>query len=156
MSELSDSCDGSHKYLNTESFPDIVLTLYDFKNDTEYNELIKTELDLIPLSYREEGQNIFVNKKTLTYNQLMKIIDDIEGFKNKTLTKCSKAKLEPILRAKNALENDFIDQVISRETSNKCQELYESTEKEILKITEKKIKFVLGSENYERYLKEMV
>ena len=25
MSELSDSCDGSHKYLNTESFPDIVL-----------------------------------------------------------------------------------------------------------------------------------
>ena len=43
----------------------------------------------------------------------MKIIDDIEGFKNKTLTKCSKAKLEPILRAKNALENDFIDQVIS-------------------------------------------
>ena len=82
--------------------------------------------------------------------------DDIEGFKNKTLTKCSKAKLEPILRAKNALENDFIDQVISRETSNKCQELYESTEKEILKITEKKIKFVLGSENYERYLKEKI
>lgn len=124
--------------------------------NTEYNELIKTELDLIPLSYKEEGQNIFVNKKTLTYNQLMKIIDDIEGFKNKTLTKCSKAKLEPILRAKNALENDFIDQVISRETSNKCQELYESTEKEILKITEKKIKFVLGSENYKRYLKEKV
>ena len=43
----------------------------------------------------------------------MKIIDDVEGFKNKTLTKCSKAKLEPILRAKNALENDFIDQMIS-------------------------------------------
>ena len=124
--------------------------------NTEYNELIKTELDLIPLSYREEGQNIFVNKKTLTFNQLMRIIDDIEGFKNKTLTRCSKAKLEPILRAKNAVENDFIDQVISRETSNKCQELYESTEKEIQRITEKKIKFVLGSENYDKYLKEKV
>ena len=124
--------------------------------NTEYNGIIKTELDLIPLTYKEEGQNIYVNKKKLTFNQLMTIVDNIEGFKNKTLTKCSKAKLEPILRAKNALENDFIDQVISRETSNKCQELYESTEKEIVKITENKIKFILGSENYEKYLKEKI
>ena len=124
--------------------------------NTEYNGIIKTELDLIPLTYKEEGQNIYVNKKKLTFNQLMTIVDNIEGFKNKTLTKCSKAKLEPILRAKNALENDFIDQIISRETSNKCQELYESSEKEIIKITEKKIKFLLGLKNYERYLKEKV
>ena len=124
--------------------------------NTEYNGIIKTELDLIPLTYKETGQNIYVNKKKLTFNQLMTIVDNIEGFKNKTLTKCSKAKLEPILRAKNALENDFIDQIISRETSNKCQELYEFSEKEIIKITEKKIKFLLGSENYKRYLKEKV
>jgi hypothetical protein len=124
--------------------------------NTEYNGIIKTELDLIPLTYKEEGQNIYVNKKKLTFNQLMTIVDNIEGFKNKTLTKCSKAKLEPILRAKNALENEFIDQIISRETSNKCQELYEFSEKEIIKITEKKIKFLLGSENYKRYLKEKV
>tara|TARA_B100000073_G_scaffold220066_1_gene183155 strand:- start:1059 stop:1652 length:594 start_codon:yes stop_codon:yes gene_type:complete len=124
--------------------------------NTEYNGIIKTELDLIPLTYKEEGQNIYVNKKKLTFNQLMTIVDNIEGFKNKTLTKCSKAKLEPILRAKNALENDFIDQIISRETSNKCQELYEFSEKEIIKITEKKIKFLLGPENYKRYLKEKV
>ena len=124
--------------------------------NTEYNEIIKTELDLIPLTYKEEGQNIYVNKKKLTFNQLMTIVDNIEGFKNKTLTKCSKAKLEPILRAKNALENEFIDQIISRETSNKCQELYEFSEKEIIKITEKKIKFLLGSENYKRYLEEKV
>ena len=124
--------------------------------NTEYNGIIKTELDLIPLTYKEEGQNIYVNKKKLTFNQLMTIVDNIEGFKNKTLTKCSKAKLEPILRAKNALENDFIDQIISRETSNKCQELYEFSEKEIIKITEKKINFLLGSENYKRYLKEKV
>lgn len=124
--------------------------------NTEYNGIIKTELDLIPLTYKETGQNIYVNKKKLTFNQLMTIVDNIEGFKNKTLTKCSKAKLEPILRAKNALENDFIDQIISRETSNKCQELYEFSEKEIIKITEKKIKFLLGSENYKRYLKEKI
>ena len=124
--------------------------------NTEYNGIIKTELDLIPLTYKEEGQNIYVNKKKLTFNQLMTIVDNIEGFKNKTLTKCSKAKLEPILRAKNALENEFIDQIISRETSNKCQELYEFSEKEIIKITEKKIKFLLGSENYKRYLEEKV
>ena len=124
--------------------------------NTEYNGIIKTELDLIPLTYKEEGQNIYVNKKKLTFNQLMTIVDNIEGFKNKTLTKCSKAKLEPILRAKNALENDFIDQIISRETSNKCQELYEFSEKEIIKINEKKINFLLGSENYKRYLKEKV
>ena len=124
--------------------------------NTEYNGIIKTELDLIPLTYKEEGQNIYVNKKKLTFNQLMTIVDNIEGFKNKTLTKCSKAKLEPILRAKNALENDFIDQIISRETSNKCQELYEFSEKEIIKITEKKTNFLLGSENYKRYLKEKV
>ena len=124
--------------------------------NTEYNGIIKTELDLIPLTYKEEGQNIYVNKKKPTFNQLMTIVDNIEGFKNKTLTKCSKAKLEPILRAKNALENDFIDQIISRETSNKCQELYEFSEKEIIKITEKKIKFLLGSENHKRYLKEKV
>ncbi len=124
--------------------------------NTEYNAIIKTELDLIPLTYKEKGQNIYVNKKKLTFNQLMTIVDNIEGFKNKTLTKCSKAKLEPILRAKNALENDFIDQIISRETSNKCQEFYEFSEKEIIKITEKKIKFLLGSENYKRYLKEKI
>ena len=124
--------------------------------NSEYNGIIKTELDLIPLSYKEDGQNIFVNKKKLTFNQLMTIVDSIEGFKNKTLTKCSKAKLEPILRAKNALENDFIDQVISRETTNKCQEFYEFTEKEISKITKKKIKLILGLENFERYLKEKI
>ena len=96
------------------------------------------------------------HKKKLTFNQLMTIVDEIEKSKNKILTKCSKAKLEPILRAKNALENDFIHQIISRETSNKWQELYESSEKEIIKITEKKIKFLLGLKNYERYLKEKV
>ena len=51
--------------------------------NSEYNGIIKTELDNIPLTYKEEGQNIFVNKKKLTYNQLMTIVDSIEGFKNK-------------------------------------------------------------------------
>lgn len=43
--------DNSHQYLNTESFPDIVLTLYDFENDMEYNRLIRN-LDSL-LEYKE-------------------------------------------------------------------------------------------------------
>ena len=54
----------------------------------------------------------------------MAVVDEIEKHQNKTLTRCSKAKLEPILRARNAVENDFIDQVISRQTSNRCQEVF--------------------------------
>ena len=37
----------------------------------------------------------------------MAIVDEIEKMKNKTLTKCSKAKSEPIIRARTALENQF-------------------------------------------------
>ena len=89
--------------------------------NTEYNELISNELDTLNLSNETKGQLIFVKKKKLTFNQLMTIVDEIEKSKNKILTKCSKAKLEPILRAKNALENEFIEQHVSRETSDRCQ-----------------------------------
>ena len=37
----------------------------------------------------------------------MSIVDDIEKIKNKTLTKCSKAKSEPVIRARTALENEY-------------------------------------------------
>ena len=73
----------------------------------------------------------------------MSIVEDIEKFRNKMLTKCSKAKLEPILRARNAVENEFIDQIVSRETSNKCQQFYEITENIIFKLTQKKNTIVI-------------
>ena len=81
----------------------------------------------------------------------MAIVDDIEKHQNKTLTKCSKAKLEPILRARNAVENDFIDQIISRQTSNKCQEFFEEAEKKIENLTQMKIKNLLGPNYYKKY-----
>ena len=40
-----------------------------------------------------------------------------------------KAKLDPILRAKNALENDFIDQVVSKQISRNCQKIFEQKKK---------------------------
>ena len=76
----------------------------------------------------------------------MAVVDEIEKHQNKTLTRCSKAKLEPILRARNAVENDFIDQVISRQTSNRCQEFFEKAEKKIESLTQIKIKKILGDE----------
>ena len=42
----------------------------------------------------------------------MSIVDDIEKIRNKTLTKCSKAKSEPVIRARTALENEFIEPAI--------------------------------------------
>ena len=46
----------------------------------------------------------------------MSIVDEIEKIKNRTLTKCSKAKSEPVIRARTALENEFIEPAVSRET----------------------------------------
>ena len=119
--------------------------------NTEYNNLITEELKALKLSYKIQGQLIFVQKKELTFNQLMAIVDDIEKHQNKTLTKCSKAKLEPILRARNAVENDFIDQIISRQTSNKCQEFFEEAEKKIENLTQMKIQNLLGPNYYKKY-----
>ena len=84
----------------------------------------------------------------------MSIVDELEKSKNKFLSKCTKAKLEPILRAKNAIENDFIDQVKSREISLNCQRIFDEKEKEIKKITSTKIRQILGKDYYEKYLNE--
>ena len=46
--------------------------------------------------------------------------------KNKTLSKCSKAKMDPVIRSKHAVENEFIDlaiaeklQIIAKKCSRK-------------------------------------
>ena len=78
--------------------------------------MLNEELQTLELNTKKEGQFIKVFKKELTYNQLMSIVDDIEKIRNKTLTKCSKAKSEPVIRARTALENEFIEPAISRET----------------------------------------
>ena len=133
---------------------DNFFTIIVFNED--YYEIINEELKNLELDTRKEGQFIKVFKKELTYNQLMSIVDDIEKIKNKTLTKCSKAKSEPVIRARTALENEFIEPAISRETFNQCEILQKKATDLIDLITQKRIKEILGKINFEKYINEKI
>ena len=122
----------------------------------DYFSLLNEELEKLDLKVTKDGQFIKIDKKKLSYNQVMTLVDDIEKIKNKTLTKCTKAKSEPVIRARTALENDFIDPIVSRETSNKCEKLLESTGLKIEEITKKKIKDILGPEYFKKYQNESI
>ena len=122
----------------------------------DYYELLNEELQNLELDTKKEGQFIKVFKKELTYNQLMSIVDDIEKIRNKTLTKCSKAKSEPVIRARTALENEFIEPAISRETFNQCEILQKKATDLIDLITQKKIKEILGKIYFEKYINEKI
>lgn len=124
--------------------------------NSDYMELIISELETLNLKIKVQGQFLIVKKPDLTFNQLMSIVDELEKSQNKFISKCTKAKLEPILRAKNAVENNFIDQVISRQVSHNCQKIFEIKEEEIKKITSKKIKQILGKEFFDKYTNEKV
>ena len=133
---------------------DNFFTIIVFNED--YYELLNEELQNLELDTKKEGQFIKVFKKELTYNQLMSIVDDIEKIRNKTLTKCSKAKSEPVIRARTALENEFIEPAISRETFNQCEILQKKATDLIDLITQKRIKEILGKINFEKYINEKI
>ena len=133
---------------------DNFFTIIVFNED--YYELLNEELQTLGLNTKKEGQFIKVFKKELTYNQLMSIVDDMEKIRNKTLTKCSKAKSEPVIRARTALENEFIEPAISRETFNQCEILQKKATDLIDLITQKKIKEILGKVYYEKYIDEKI
>ena len=133
---------------------DNFFTIIVFNED--YYEMLNEELQTLELNTKKEGQFIKVFKKELTYNQLMSIVDDIEKIRNKTLTKCSKAKSEPVIRARTALENEFIEPAISRETFNQCEILQKKATDLIDLITQKKIKEILGKVYYEKYIDEKI
>ena len=133
---------------------DNFFTIIVFNED--YYELLNEELKNLELDTKKEGQFIKVFKKELTYNQLMSIVDDIEKIRNKTLTKCSKAKSEPVIRARTALENEFIEPAISRETFNQCEILQKKATDLIDLITQKRIKEILGKVNFEKYINEKI
>ncbi len=120
----------------------------------DYITLITDELTLLSYSYETKGQMINVLKKELKYNEIITIVEDLDKLENKILTQCSKARLEPILRAKNALENDFIEQNISRETTQKCQIYFSNAEKKIYEISLKKKKEILGIKYFQKYKTE--
>ena len=133
---------------------DNFFTIIVFNED--YYEMLNEELQTLGLNTKKEGQFIKVFKKELTYNQLMSIVDDIEKIRNKTLTKCSKAKSEPVIRARTPLENEFIEPAISRETFNQCEILQKKATDLIDLITQKKIKEILGKVYYEKYIDEKI
>ena len=136
------------------NFKDDFFTIIVFNED--YFDLVNEELQNLELNTKREGQFIKVFKKELSYNQLMSIVDEIEKVKNKTLTKCSKAKSEPIVRARTALENQFIEPAVSRETFNKCEVLQKKASNLIDLITQKRIKEILGDAHFEKYIKEKI
>ena len=74
----------------------------------------------------------------------MSIVDEIEKIKNRTFTKCSKAKSEPVIRARTALENEFIEPAVSRETFDQCEILQKKAIDVIDLLTQKKLKKFWG------------
>ena len=122
----------------------------------EYISPITDELDSMNLVYKINGQFIEVVQPEFSYNDLMTLVDEIDSKKNKILSKCSKAKMDPVIRSKHAVENEFIDQAIARKTSHKCQEIFEENEKKITNMTSEKIKSILGHEYFKKFLKEEI
>ena len=133
---------------------DNFFTIIVFNED--YFEILNEELIKLELNTKRDGQFIKVFKKELTYNQLMSIVDDIEKIKNRTLTRCSKAKSEPVIRARTALENQFIEPAISRETFNQCEILQKKAIDLIDLVTQKRIKEILGETYFEKYINEKI
>ena len=138
---------------------DIKLTNKIFKllvYNIEYIDLVSQELDNIELKYTRNGQFLIIGEVYYSYNQIMDVVDEISKFSTTTITKCSKAKLEPILRAKNGHENQFIEAITVRETSKKSQNIYEKYNRIIYEKTLEKIKKILGEKNYKRFEKENI
>ena len=133
---------------------DDFFTIIVFNED--YFEILNEELIKLELNTKRDGQFIKVFKKELTYNQLMSIVDDIEKIKNRTLTRCSKAKSEPVIRARTALENQFIEPAVSRETFNQCEILQKKAIDLIDLVTQKRIKEILGENYFEKYISEKI
>lgn len=120
----------------------------------EYIKPIEKELESLELRFLKNGQFLDVIQPDFSYNQLMSLVDDIESKKNKIISKCTKAKMDPVIRSKHAVENEFIDHAIARKTSNNCQKMFEKYESVIFEMTLNKIKSILGHENFERFEKE--
>ena len=120
----------------------------------DYLSAIEDEVKQLKLNFEISGQFIEVFQPDFSYNDLMTLGDEIETKKNKTLSKCSKAKMDPVIRSKNAVENVFIDLAIARKTSNNCQKMFEENEEIIRKLTLEKIKSILGHEYFKKFEKE--
>ena len=84
----------------------------------------------------------------------MELVEELEKYRNTVITKCSKAKLEPILRSRHGVENQFIESSTAQKTSKNCDVIYKKYEKMVNQITEKKIGEILGKDFFQKYKKE--
>ncbi len=143
---ISEVCNISKEVANKK----IKILIY----NEDYTVPIKEELENLNLEFKTNGQFIEVNQPEFSYNDLMTLVDEIESKKNKILSKCSKAKMDPVIRSKHAVENEFIDLAVARKTSSKCQEIFDKNEAKIKEITMNKIKSILGHEYFKKFQKE--
>ncbi len=120
----------------------------------DYFKPVEEELKKLDLEFLKNGQFLEISQPIFTYNQLMSLVDDIETKKNKIISKCTKAKMDPVIRSKHAVENEFIDLAIARKTSNNCQKMFEEYQTLITVMTLKKVKSILGHENFKKFEKE--
>ena len=120
----------------------------------EYIKVSKEQLKSIKVDFLAEGQFLYIKKPKYTYNQLMELVEELEKYRNTVITKCSKAKLEPILRSRHGVENQFIESSTAQKTSKNCDVIYKKYEKMVNQVTEKKIEEILGKDFFQKYKKE--
>ena len=147
------------KYRRLEDFSEIKIDRKTKQIDIlvykqEYIDILKEQIENINLEFLVKGQFLHVKKPEYNYNQLMELIEEIEKCRNSVITKCSKAKLEPILRSRHGVENQFIESSTAQKTSKNCNDIYEKYEKLINQLTEKKITEILGKNYFQKYKNE--
>ena len=120
----------------------------------EYINVLKEQIKVINLDFQVEGQFLHIKKPRYTYNQLMELVEELEKYRNMVITKCSKAKLEPILRSRHGVENQFIESSTAQKTSKNCDVIFKKYEKMVNQVTEKKIGEILGKDFFQKYKKE--
>ena len=124
--------------------------------NTDHIELITEKIDETGFNYDVDGQFININVPDPSYKQLMEVVDNINRKKNSSLSRLTKAKSEATTRARTAVENEFITQGVATAASRKCDEYYETYSERINEMTMEKIKVILGSEFFNKYVTEEI
>ena len=119
--------------------------------NTDHIEILVDQINEAGFETNVDGQFVNIDVPDPTFKQLMEVVDDLNRRKNSAIGRLTKAKSEATTRARAAVENEFIDLAIARQTSNRCQELFENNEIKIKKLTLDKVKSILGHENFKKY-----
>ena len=101
-----------------------------------------------------DDQFINIDVPEPSYKQLMEVVEDLQRKKNSAIGRLTKAKSEATTRARAAVENEFIEQAIASQASNKCDVHYDTYSGEISEVTDGKIREILGEEFYKKFEEE--